>query len=222
LCFPNLLPDEILGADQVEVDPFHINGLQRIEEGGCGIDECDYMVTARHLDGVFRLDRTTGEVEWILSSRVPDPLNPVPNDAKLLTIVGDPLNGPLRMHDAQLQGDVLTMHDNRTGSGEPSRVVTYRIDTTKRTATLIGQIDHPSGSTSGSFGSARLASDGSMLVNWGRLQPMFIEYDGSGNELMRLEVAPGQAAYRIVKYAPDRFDADVLRAAAGGSVEAPA
>ena len=157
LCFPNLLPDETLGADQVEVDPFHINGLQRIEEGGCGIDECDYMVTARHLDGVFRLDRTTGEVEWILSSRVPDPLDPVPNDAKLLTIVDDPLNGPLRMHDAQLQGDVLTMHDNRTGSGEPSRVVTYRIDTTNRTATLIDQIDHPSGSTSGSFGSARIS-----------------------------------------------------------------
>ena len=59
-----------------------------------------------------------------------------------------------------------------------------------------------------------------MLVDWGQLQPMFIEYDQSGAELMRI-VAPGQAAYRIVKYAPEQFDAEVLRAKAGGSVEAP-
>jgi hypothetical protein len=163
----------------------------------------------------------TGAVEWIVSSRVPDPDNPVPNDDLLLEIVDDPFDGPLRMHDARLVGDILTMHDNRTGTGGPSRVVTYRIDTTNGTATLVDQIDNPSGATSGAFGSARITPDGSMLVDWGRLQPMFIEYDSSGAELMRIEMAPGQAAYRIVKYAPDQFDAEVLRLTAGGSVEAP-
>jgi acyl-CoA thioesterase FadM len=222
LCFDNRLPDEPENEDdKAEADLFHINGLQRIDENGCGVAECDYLVTARHLDGAFRLDRVTGAVEWIVSSRVPDPDNPVPNDDLLLEIVDDPFDGPLRMHDARLVGDILTMHDNRTGTGGPSRVVTYRIDTTNGTATLVDQIDNPSGATSGAFGSARITPDGSMLVDWGRLQPMFIEYDSSGAELMRIEMAPGQAAYRIVKYAPDQFDAEVLRLAAGGSVEAP-
>ncbi|NKB41735.1 MAG: hypothetical protein GKR86_11975, partial [Ilumatobacter sp.] len=134
LCFPNVLADETSGSDTAEVDLFHLNSLQRLEEPGCEL-ECDYLVSARHLDGVFRVNRADdedfaeGEVEWILSSREPDPDNVLPNDAKLLTIVDDPLYGPLRMHDARLQGDIVTMHDNRTGTGEPSRVVTYRIDT---------------------------------------------------------------------------------------------
>jgi hypothetical protein len=38
---------------------------------------------------------------------------------------------------------------------------------------------------------------------------------------MRIEINPNEAAYRIVKYAPDAFDADELRATAGGTLELP-
>ena len=32
------------------------------------------------------------------------------------------------------------------------------------------------------------------------------------DELMRIEITPNEAAYRIVKYAPDAFDVDEFRA----------
>ena len=37
-----------------EVDPFHLNSLQRVADG-----TGDYVVSARHMDSVFRVDRDT-------------------------------------------------------------------------------------------------------------------------------------------------------------------
>ncbi len=129
------------------------------------------------------------------------------------------------MHDAILEGDILTMHDNRTASGQASRFVEYRIDTTGArstwTATLIRQIDAPFGLTSGSLGSARAAEDGSVLMAWGALQPVFVEYAADGTELLRIAFEGGESSYRIVKYPVDAFDADELRATAGNTTEPP-
>jgi hypothetical protein len=207
-----------------EVDVFHINSLQRVAEPGCE-PLCDYVMSARHLDAVVRVDRATGDVEWILGSRTSDPTSPdyVPNKsgAPRLEVIGDPLGGPLRMHDARLSGNLLTMHDNRVGINQPSRIVTYRIDTAAGTATLVRQFDQPRGLTGGQLGSAQVLADGGVVVAWGATQPMYAEYDADDNELMRLELVVNDSAYRILKYAPATFDAAELRDAAGGSVQAP-
>ncbi len=241
LCFDNYT-DENDGAG--EVDPFHINSLQRIEDDGCNL-ECDYLISARHLDAVVRIDRgtrdpdgagpladDTGYVEWILTSTdapapgTPNILGEPRFDAPRLTILNDPLGGPLRMHDARLVGDLLTMHDNRTASGQPGRFVEYRIDTSSAdpddwTATLVRQISAPFNQVSGSVGSARVTPDGSVLMGWGALRPVFVEYGADGvTELLRINV-PQAAPYRIVKYAPTDFDADELRATAGNTTETP-
>ncbi len=228
LCFNNY-PTENSGAG--EVDPFHINALDRIEDPDCDL-ECDYLVSIRHMDAVVRVDRgtrdpdgpgpdgplpqDTGYVEWILSGTdAPDPSTPNivggPRfDAPRLTILNDPLGGPLRMHDVMLEGDRLTMHDNRTASGQPARFVEYRIDTSSAdpddwTATLVRQINAPFNLTSGSVGSARPADDGSVLMGWGALRPVFVEYAADGvTELLRVNV-PQAAPYRIVKYATRRL-----------------
>ena len=219
-CFNNL-PD----ADGGEVDVFHINSLDRVEEAGCE-PLCDYVVSARHIDAVFRVDRVTGAVEWILSSEPSDPLAPgyvaPASGAPRMQIIDDPYGGPRRMHDARLMGNVLTMHDNRTGTSEPSRFVAYRLDVSDPlapTATLIRQIDHPEGLTSNQLGSARLAEDGSVLVSWGATQPIFVEYDVDDAEVLRITMPASDSAYRIVKYPLEQFDADVLRDLAGGSLD---
>ncbi|MFK7917310.1 MAG: hypothetical protein AB8G14_04465 [Ilumatobacter sp.] len=218
-----------------EVDPFHLNSMQRIADTGCE-PLCDYVVSGRHLDAVFRVDRdsrdpdgpgplpdATGYVDWILGGTEGQPnLNGAPR----LTIVDDPLGGPLRPHDARLHGDIVTMHDNRTGTSDPARFVAYQLDLsdpdpTLWTATLIRQIDSPLGQPSGAFGSARAADDGSVLVAWGQIQPMFVEYGPDDAPVLQIGLNPGHAAYRIVKYAPETFDIDVLRAAAGGDLAEP-
>ncbi|MFT6291128.1 MAG: hypothetical protein ACJAR2_001728 [Ilumatobacter sp.] len=223
-CFGNYV-DPPPSGDPGEVDLYHFNSLQRVDEAECE-PECDYIVSARHLDAVFRVDRSTDAIDWILGSLPADPSEPgyVANQsgAPRLTIVDDPLGGPMRPHDARLVGDVLTIHDNRSASGQPTRFVAYQIDTSNAdpalwTATLIRQIDHPDGLTSGQLGSARVANDGSVLMNWGATQPMFVEYGADDVELLRMTLGFGEVAYRIVKYAPGDLDVDELRATAGGA-----
>ena len=128
------------------VDLLHINSIDRQPDG-------DYIVSARHLDAVFRIDRATGQVLWMLGG------NSVANDdgAAKMTIIGDPLGGPKRMHDARLNSaGVLTMFDNQSGTGHPPRVVAYQLDETAHTATMLWQRTYPNPAASSfGLGSAR-------------------------------------------------------------------
>ena len=195
-----------------EVDTVHINSIDRVDDG-----TGDYVVSARHFDTVFRIDYPSGDVLWTLG--------PVTSPgAQQLTIVGDPLGGTLRQHDARLAGDVLTMFDNRTASlTGAARAVAYRIDTSAGTATMLWERRHPAGLVSNGLGSVRTASDGSVLIDWGTpLQPMFEELDAAGERLLAISQVPGGSSYRIVKYPATTFDRDTLRSQAGGDLEVPA
>ena len=214
-----------------EVNIHHINSLMRIDDGSG-----DYLASGRHLDAVFRVDRNTSAVKWILGS-LPSGSGDTgyianKSGAQRLTILNDPFNGTLRQHDARLVGNVLTMFDNRSLSGQPSRAVAYEIDDTdadptKWTATLIWQLLEPTGGTSPAQGSFRLALDGSALIGWGMLHPMFEEFDAAGNRQMAITQidpatgSPDGVSYRIIKYPIADFDIAELRSKAGGDAEAP-
>lgn len=191
-----------------EVDIVHINSIDRVDGG-------DYVVSARHFDTVFRVDRSSGDVEWTLG--------PVTSPgARQLTIVGDPLGGPRRQHDARLDGDVLTMFDNHTATAGAARAVAYRIDTDAGTATMLWERRQSAGLVSNALGSARPASDGSVLIDWGLpIQPMFEELDAAGERLLAIWQQPSGNSYRIVKYPAGTFDRDTLRGQAGGDLEVP-
>jgi len=204
-----LYPSEPHGG---EVDPFHLNSLALADDGSG-----DYVVSARHLDSVFRVDRATGDVLWKLGGATPG-TDPKPH----LTIVGDPLGGPLRPHDARLTGDVLTLFDNRSGTSGPARAVAYRIDTIAATATMLWEIRDPQGRPSGGLGSVRVQADGSIVVCWGGLQPMFQEFGPDRVSRMTISSDSQHLSYRFVKYPKATFNASVLRANAGGNAEAPA
>ena len=142
-----------------------------------------------------------------------------------MTIVNDPLGGPIRPHDARFDDatNILTIFDNRSGTSEPARVVAYQVDQGAMTATLLWQFDEPQSRTSRAQGGARLGPDGSLLVTWGSLQPVFEEYgpaaaDGVRELLLRIAQVPGGTSYRILKQPIDAFDRDELRATSGGSL----
>ena len=127
-----------------------------------------------------------------------------------------------RPHDARLNGDVLTVFDNRTAMGQPARAVAYRIDAVAGTATMLWQIQNPTGLSSPGLGVNRVGPDGSVLVDWGGgLQPMFQEFTAAGVPMMTIAQVGGGASYRIVKEPSASFNATQLRATAGGAVEAP-
>jgi hypothetical protein len=199
-------------------DVSHINAVDRMPDG-------DYLVTARHLDAVFRVDRSsaTGSIDWVLGGPAPSGITPLPGRPAPLTVVGDPYGGPKRPHDARLDGDVLTMFDNQTGTGRFPRAVAYRINVGAGTATMLWEIRNSviGGAT---LGSVRQAGD-SVLVGWGAgLQPMIEEFAWDGTRFTRV-MAIGQrdsgSSYRTVKYPPSDFDVNVLRANAGGTAQPP-
>jgi hypothetical protein len=191
-----------------EVDVFHINSLAPTDDGSG-----DYIVSARHLDAVFRVDHDTGDVLWKLGGKTK------PN--RQLTIIGDPLGGPLRAHDARLTGNVLTLFDNRSGTAGPARAVAYRIDTVARTATMLWEIRDPQNRASLGLGSVRVQPDGSIVLCWGGLQPMFQEFGPDRVSRMTIASHSEHLSYRLVKYPKATFSATELRATAGGAAHAP-
>lgn len=203
------------GYNGNEVDVFHLNSLEQVADGSG-----DYVVSARHLDSVFRVDRATGDVDWVLGQVPSD--SPAATLAAQLTIVGDPRGGPRRPHDARLNGDVLTLFDNRTDTGEPARAVAYRIDDVAETATLLWEIEQDAGLTSFGLGSARVTTAGTVVVSWGAaIQPVFGEYTPAGEPLIEITQVAGGNAYRIVKEPPGAFSLDLLRATSGGTIDVP-
>jgi hypothetical protein len=193
-------------------DVFHINAVDRISADG------DYVVTARHMDGVFRVNRGSGSVRWTLGM-------PASTDAgsKKLTILGDPYGGPKRPHDARLVGNVLTMFDNQAAMpGRRSRAVAYVIDEGAGTATMLWEFRNAASYTGDTLGSVQQNDDGSVVVNWGAgLQPVVEELAPNGTRLMAVGLPNGGNSYRTVKYPPADFTVDQLRATAGGTVTRP-
>lgn len=203
------------GYNGNEVDIFHLNSLEQVADGSG-----DYVVSARHMDNVFRVDRATDAVDWVLGQVPSD--SPAATLAAQLTIVGDARGGPRRPHDARLDGDVLTLFDNRTDTGEPARAVAYRIDTAAGTATLLWEIEQDAGLTSVGLGSTRVTPAGTVLVSWGGgVQPVFGEYAADGTPLIEITQVAGGNSYRIVKEPPGAFSRDLLRATAGGTIDVP-
>jgi len=208
------------------VDVYHVNSIDRQTNG-------DYVVSARHLDAVFRVNHdgggVDGDIEWVLGGAPSTPgrlcAASTSQVGKCLRIIGDPLNGPKRPHDARMVGDILTMMDNRTDDPAPSRAVGYRIDTSNPadpTATMVWEIRNRSSQTGNTLGSVRQQPDGSILIGWGEpIQSMHDEYAANGTRLMSIGQSPFGYSYRIVKYPKTDFDLVTLRANAGGPAVGP-
>jgi arylsulfotransferase ASST len=119
------------------------------------------IASFRHLDAVYKIRKSTGEIVWKLGgTRTPESLE-VRNDPRGYTFGGQ--------HDARLLGDgTLTVFDNRTNLGvKTPRAVRYRIDEQSGTATLVRSITDPDAASSSCCGSARRLANGDWLVAWG-------------------------------------------------------
>lgn len=155
-------------------DPVHINS---IEPRGPN----EVVVSMRHTDAIYGIERSTGDIIWKLGG------TPTTDS---LRIVGDPavkLFGG--QHDARVEedGDV-SVYDNGKDRPRRPRVVSYRLDLEKKTATYLGQLNEPRVTTSHCCGSARPLEGGGWLVSWGD-NPLVTAFDSGGRTAFRLELA---------------------------------
>ncbi|HEY7951235.1 MAG TPA: arylsulfotransferase family protein [Solirubrobacterales bacterium] len=162
-------------------DPVHINS---IEPRGPN----EVVVSMRHTDAIYGIERSTGDIIWKLGGTP---------TADSLRIVGDPavkLFGG--QHDARVEGDGdVSVYDNGKDRPRRPRVVSYRLDLEKKTATYLGQLNEPRVTTSHCCGSARPLEGGGWLVSWGD-NPLVTAFDSGGRTAFRLELAA--SAFRAV------------------------
>ena len=173
---------KVLAAQDQPFDIHHWNSIAR--RGN------QIMLSFRHLDAVYLIDRRTGEIIWKLGGRP---------TGKSLKVLKDPrAEYPLGgQHDARFMPDgTITILDNATNlkPGQP-RAVRYRIDPARRTATLVEEITDPQVPLSVGFGSARL-HDGSWMIGWGAMTDGVAGgYETAGGTPSRF-LTPGGASYR--------------------------
>jgi hypothetical protein len=189
--------------DQVRRQPYrhyydlvHANSL---EPDGDGL-----IMSARHLDAIYRIDRRTGEIDWKLGG--------VHTDKSLEVIGGTkgvlPLGG---QHDARLLPDgTLTAFDNGSKLNRPPRAVRFRIDREARTATFVERVGTPLVDSSICCGSARRLPGGNWVMNWGG-NSVFSEETPLGGVVLAVEYEGLHAGYRAFPVLPGRLSAAALR-----------
>jgi hypothetical protein len=190
-----------------QYDPYHYNSVEFTGDG--------FIISFRHLDAIYKINKTTGLIEWKLGGTA---------RTESLDLGNDP--GPSGQHDARRQSDgTVSLFDNGTlglGPGRQPRDARYAIDTQAKTATLVQQIDDAEVPGSGCCGSARLLPGGNWVTGWGG-NNNFAEHTAGGTRVFRLI---GTFVYRAIPLLPGQFSAAEFRAgmdakfAAGASASA--
>lgn len=161
-----MLPDDRTAYDQV-----HINA---IESAGDSI-----LLSLRHTDAVYSIDRATGAVRWKLGGTTrPESLTPIGDPNPDLPTGGQ--------HDVRLLPDgSVSVHDNGTNLGRAPRAARFAIDPVARTATLTESISDPLVISSFCCGSARKLTGGNWLIQWGG-RPIVTELAADGTRVFDL------------------------------------
>ncbi len=174
--------DTVLGNAEPG-EPLDIQHWNSVE-----VDGKFLLLSFRHLDAVYRINRRTGGVSWKLGGTP---------TSKSLEVLDDPeaaypLDG---QHDARREPDgTITIHDNFTRLGKPPRAIRYRIDPKAGTARLVQAIADPAANRSFCCGSARRLPSHDWLIGWGGLE--FVgAYRPNGRTIFRLRF-PGGFSYR--------------------------
>jgi hypothetical protein len=162
-------------------DPFHINS---IDPWG----QRQVVMSMRHTDGIYGVERSTGEILWKLGGTKTD---------DSLRVRGDPHADDLfgGQHDARVTGEGrLSFFDNAKDRTRPPRAVWYDLDLDRGTATFVRELGDPTVKDSHCCGSARPMSGG-WLVSWGR-NPFVTGFDHKGRIAFRLNLP--LSSYRAV------------------------
>jgi hypothetical protein len=214
-------PAGLLGAAGSQVvDPFHCNSIDIDPQNG------NLLVSARNMDSVFYIDRSSGAVLWKMGGAS------YSKDNATYVVVDDPF---FRQHDARLQPGwsmscggkgKISLYDDATGTPGPARALVYDVDVDGGSspecgtagATMTWVYTEPEGVAAEYMGSFRILGDGSRVIGWGfggALGGLILtEVDVGGNDLLDLYF-PNSSSYRALKVPSSAFDVGLLRSTSG-------
>jgi hypothetical protein len=207
---------------------FHCNSIDVDPKNG------NLLVSARHMDSVFYVDKPTGTVLWKMGG------DPYTKEGAPFIAVASPF---FRQHDARLVAGWsetcsggsgrISVFDDETEKPGPARGVVYDVTVgpadggapgcdgggldggTIANATVAWQYEGPGKSRA--FGSFRISTDGSRVIGWGAAPHglAFTETDLAKNDLLDFSLTDDNTSYRATKVPLTAFDLDVLRKTAG-------
>lgn len=164
-------------------DYFHLNSIQDDGRGGL-------LLSARHTNALYDVDRATGAVRWRLGGRRSD-------------FAMGPGSRFVAQHDARPQpGDRISLFDNGAppDTGRESRGLVLRLDRLHHRVRLAREYRHDPEIESNSQGSTQLLAGGHAFVGWGGRSPWFTEYAPDGRVLFDARFAGVNASYRAYRY----------------------
>lgn len=162
-------------------DPFHINSIQQLPDG-------NLLISARNTWSVYEISRKTGKVIWTLGG-------------KYSNFAMGPGTRFEWQHDPRLHSHILSLFDDAATPQEESQssAKLLRVDTQKRTVSLIRRYTHSPPLLAGSLGSVQTLPNDNVFVGWGAV-PEFSEYTPGGRQILNGAFPFGLVIYRILRF----------------------
>lgn len=165
-----------LGTFDNAWDYFHINSATLDDDGGI-------LTSARHTNAVYKIDRDSGDVEWILGGTSSD--FELDDDAVFAW-----------QHTAARDTDgTITLFDNHARNADDdksSRGLRLELDEEAMTASVVTEYLPPAERPAGSMANTQLLANGNMFIGWGQ-QPYFSEFTREGELIY--DVCHGDACH---------------------------
>ncbi|OQO93931.1 ArsR family transcriptional regulator [Saccharomonospora piscinae] len=166
------------GTEEKPFDYIHLNSIEPTGDGGL-------VLSARNTWALYRISRSTGEVDWRMHGRK--------SDFEL-----EDLARFSWQHDARLHSnDRLALFDNSSSppQGPHSRGLVLRVDYERRTVAVENEFVHPARLRADNQGSMQLREDGGALVGWGS-QPYTSEFDSDAELVFDSRFPEPDQSYR--------------------------
>jgi hypothetical protein len=160
-----------------------------------------FVVSMRHLDAVYAIDKPTGNVLWKIGGT---------HTSRSLSIRGRKVNTLGGPHDVRALPDgTITVHDNGTGRGHGPRALRFRVRAKRRTARVLERITNPAATESTCCGSARRLPGGHWAISWGGIN-LIEEMTAASKRVFALHFA-AHMSYRAFPVMPGRLSRSALR-----------
>ncbi len=169
-------------------DTWDVVHLNSVEDDGDGL-----IISARHLDAVYRINKSDGSIDWKLGGTPTSRSLSVPGADR------DPfLNS---QHDARrLLNGHLTVFDNGSEGFRVPRALELDVDEVNRTASIVRSVSDANTTFSSCCGSTRSVAGGGFVTAWGGTG-LFTETDAAGDPVLSVDFG-SIFTYRVVPVAP--------------------
>lgn len=141
-------------------DYFHLNSVDKDDEG-------NYLISARQISTIYKINGTDGNIIWNLSS-----------NTDTSSFKFDDGDGFAWQHDARFHGrlpnggEIVSLFDNGARSNKEfersySRVLILELNHNQGTAKVVKTLNAPDGVSAHSQGNAQVLPNGNVFANWG-------------------------------------------------------